>query len=194
MGGDEPTYAVEQIELDLMREIYGNNVAAQAYGTGPTVVVLYSNYLCPFCRELWDSLETIIHDDSTSATVYVRHLVPPILGNPAYLAALGAECAGDQGRFDAFHRVALESQDRLSTVSFEQLARQADIPDVPRFNTCVDDEVHKFRITVALEEAEYLSLAGTPAMVIGQRLVIGTPALKELQKILSSRGKAAWLD
>lgn len=192
--GNEATYAVEHIEFDLAQEIYGNNSAAQTHGTGPIAVVLYSNYLCPFCRELWNNLDTVIRDDSTSLTINLRHLVRPIRGNPAYLAALGAECAGDQGRFSTFHRIALASQDHLSTVSIDELARQADIPDLPRFSACVNGEVHKSRIAATLIEAQYLSLIGTPAMVVDQRLITGTPGLLELRELLSPGSQTAWMN
>ncbi len=190
----DESHSVASVSPDVASAIRGVDSHAPAAGTSGQVVVLYSNYLCPFCRELWNNIELLIRDDhpSTSMRVYVRHLVAPIADDPAYMAALAAECAGEQGKLREYHRAIFAETERgiLTRAVLDRLAAGT-VGDTVRFQLCINTDKYRPRIIMAGNEAAQLSVIGTPTLLVGDRLISGTPDAEELRRILNKHGGLA---
>ncbi|NNF11852.1 MAG: DsbA family protein [Gemmatimonadetes bacterium] len=135
-------------------------------------IVEFGDYECPFCRLAESDLAEIMRAYSGDVALVYRHL--PLRGHDrAYPAARAAECAGDQGNFWAFHSLLYSDDGWLSgdsTVEFLALAERVGVPDMERFQACVENEESVPAIEADKLAAAELGFTGTPSFLVnGQR-------------------------
>ena len=137
---------------------------------GDVTVVEFFDYACGFCKRSQPAVAALLRDDPGVRLVY-REL--PILGE-ASLAATGASLkAAGTGRYRAFH-------DALFAAGPTALPAAAATAGLPLDGlTAPADQVERAEIAGNLDLARALGVSGTPAWVIGERVVEG--ALDEAQ-------------
>lgn len=139
--------------------------------SGVVPVAFFSDYNCPNCELLSDDLLTI--DAENRGRIHLRRHEWPILGRSSETSARAAIAAGRQGAQREFNR-------RLQGTAFEptreylkELAVSAGIDPVRLFADMESDEVtRELRTSAAL--VRRLAFPGTPAMVVGRTIVVGT--------------------
>jgi protein-disulfide isomerase len=96
--------------------------------------------------------------------------------DPASIAAAeAAACANAQGQFWAFHDALLGQAGALDATRFKKVAADVGL-DRTTFDACVDGEVMRDRIGLALEETRRYDLAGSPSLLVNGRLAPEPPA------------------
>jgi protein-disulfide isomerase len=86
-------------------------------------------------------------------------------------AARAAECAGEQGRFWAFHDLLYSKQESLAVLPLADLAERAFVRDARRFARCLDVGSLDSLIRSGAELARRLGARGTPALFIDGKSV-----------------------
>ena len=142
-------------------------------GSAKVVMFVYSDFQCPFCsrfaREVLPEIERRYVQNGRLAIAF-RHL--PLPNHPqAMNAAVGAECAGRQGRFWEMHDL-LFAQKALDESSVGTLAHSLGI-DVNAFNDCILDTSVSDRVNASVAEANEFGINGTPAFFIGRKDAAG---------------------
>jgi protein-disulfide isomerase len=150
--------------------------------TAPTRVVVFSDYQCPFCARLNKQLSTL--RTSQAIAVTYRHFPLEQKHPYALQAALAAECANAQGRFEAFHNALFESADSIGITPWKDFARAAGVSNVASFDRCVRDSAFIGRVRADIAAGESLEIDGTPALLIGDLLVSGDPNDEHLSSLL----------
>lgn len=144
-------------------------------------IVVFFDYFCGYCRKTLPALQGLIEKDSSVRIVY-KEL--PILGPESLTAAHAALAAGKQGRFAEFHKALFEADgvgesdlkaisDRLR-LDFERLKKDMGSPEI----------VTEIERTARL--AETLEIAGTPAYIVGGRIIPGAITADALAKIVAA--------
>ena len=125
-----------------------------------------------------------------SFAVIYRH-VPLDYHKRAYAAARASECAGAQGRFEAYHDALFANGDMLDTISFDRLARGVDMPDMKAFSACAarTDPVPAIDRDKALG-LDSLKISGTPTVAMNGKLYPFAPPMAELRAILKKASEA----
>jgi protein-disulfide isomerase len=131
----------------------------------PVTIVVFSDFQCPYCGILMNQLRTLRQKYPSHISVVYRHF--PVPSHPhAATAARASECAAEQGRFEPFHDALFEERLAIGLVEWTNFAREAAIPDLPRFEECV----HSGRPIPALErdaaDAQRLQVAVTPTYLV----------------------------
>jgi protein-disulfide isomerase len=146
-------------------------------------IVEFSDFQCPACRTLQGTLRALRARHPNSIAVLYRHY--PLSGHPhAVTAAIASECAAAQGRFEPFADSVFAWQDSLAVVSWERLAAQSGVPDTTRFKTCRDDPTAKARLDADVAVGVRIRILGTPALVLGDRLMVGALPLDSLEALI----------
>jgi len=173
-------------QAPLTREVF---VAAAERAPGPTkgrdqapiTIVEFSDFQCSYCRKFWaetlPKLEAAYVTTGKVRFVY-RHLV--VLGPASQRAAEAAECAGEQGKFWAFHDALFERAGRVPDAQAMQQMRL----DVAGFDACVGSGRHRERIAGESAVARGLGATGTPAFLINGKLLIGAHPFDTFKQIL----------
>ncbi len=150
---------------------------------GNVTVVEFVDYQCGYCKRVRPVVEELLRGDGNIRIVF-KEL--PILGAPSVIAARAALAAWKQshGGYNKFHFALMATKGKLSEDKIMAVAAKSGL-DVERLRRDmaapeIDEALQKnFRL------AEDLGIRGTPAFVIGKRLVPGAIDLKAFQKLIA---------
>jgi len=144
---------------------------------GDVTVVEYFDYNCGYCRAILPEVDKLIAADPNIRVVY-REL--PVLSAISHTAALASLAAARQGRFATFHQALY----RLGPVSEATIAAAAGTAHVtvPASASPADEA----EIARNLKIAGELGMNGTPAWVIGDRVLAGALPLDTLQAAIAA--------
>lgn len=150
----------------------------------PIKLLVFWDYASPFCRNLWVHLENILRSADGRIALFVKFL-PREDDRRSVLAALGAACAGEKGRFPAFHaQLAGMEKERFAQQALEQLADQLDL-DGEEFSTCMSATAAETYLSVHREQARQAGVKGAPALFANGRR-IQTPAGLDFHSITAA--------
>lgn len=149
---------------------------------GDVTLVEFFDYNCGYCRASLPIIEQLIERDPKLRVVF-REL--PILAEESRDAARASLAAAAQGRFVPFHN-ALYAAGPVTADSIASAARTAgvDLSKIP------DDADTEIAGNIGL--ATKLGISGTPAWVVGDRVLSGALPLDRLQDAVAAaraRGK-----
>lgn len=151
----------------------------------PVTIVEFSDFQCPYCANLATVLSNLRRKWGDRVTVVYRHF--PSAGHPqAMPAALAAECAGEQGRFEAFHDSAFRIQPLLSSVRWVALAAAAGVPDTAQFIGCLSAPRVRARIDADVAAGTRLGVRGTPTLLVNDHEFVGVPLESSLDSLIAS--------
>jgi protein-disulfide isomerase len=136
-------------------------------GNAKVAIVEYSDFECPFCGQFahstWPALKQQ-YVDSGKVLVAFRHL--PLSSHKfARSAAVGATCAGQQGKFWEMHDRLFESQNTLNGDTPRALASGLDL-DLAAFDQCIR-QYATADLSADDGYATKAEIAGTPTFLIG---------------------------
>jgi protein-disulfide isomerase len=131
----------------------------------PTQIMEFADFECPFCAAMERHLLDLRHRMGPDlAVVFVQF--PLSYHRFALPAARVAECANDQGRFEAMHDLLFLKQDSLGLKAWASFAEEAGVPDVSRFLSCASDTTTPPRVTAGMQLGARLGVRGTPTLII----------------------------
>ena len=148
----------------------------------PVQIVEFSDFQCPFCATFRGTLATLRAKYPERVSVLYRHYPIDALHPQARTAALASECAGEQGRFEAYHDLLFAQQDSIGSKPWEQWAAEAGVPDAAAFARCVNEERLLGNVERDVQLATETGISLTPTLIINGTLVPGALTEAELEK------------
>jgi protein-disulfide isomerase len=152
----------DRLERDARDPVAGNP-------KGDVVVVLFSDYKCPYCKQVSERVFQAIESDGRTRLVF-KEL--PILGRESMVAARAALAAKEQGKYIAMHRALLADRGALDETNVLRIAGTVGL-DVAKLKTDMARGDIDERLKRTIELARVLDIRGTPAFVIGNELIPG---------------------
>lgn len=150
--------------------------------TAPVQIVEFSDFQCPFCATFSETLRKVRAKYPDRLAVLYRHYPIQEIHPYARTAALAAECAGEQGRFEAYHDRLFAQQDSIGSKAWERFAAEAGVRDAGAFIRCVREERLLAKVDRDTELAEKSGIRLTPSIVIDGTLIPGALSEAELEK------------
>jgi protein-disulfide isomerase len=150
----------------------------------PVTLVVFGDYECPACRAFEEILERVAPAHEENLAIVYRHL-PLSQHRLAYPAARAAECAGEQGRFEAYHKLLYEYPDFMG-LSWSAMAARASVPDSARFAACVAAAGPVASIDRDSAAARVMGATGTPAILVNHLLLRTFPDSAALDGIIET--------
>jgi protein-disulfide isomerase len=147
-------------------------------------ILYYGDFECPACRVFTTAVETLRNTHPGDVSVVFRHS-PLKYHRFAYPSARAAECAAEQGAFEAMYRTLFDVQDSLGLLPFHEIARRAAVPNLALFDRCTSDTAKVARIERDLAAATATQLPGTPGVIIaGTLFAERLPTASELDRLV----------
>ena len=148
--------------------------------TAPARVVEFSDFMCPFCRNLAGALSQFVPQAGGRVAVYFMNYPLDNTCNPklprathpgACTVALGSICAHYQGKFDAYHdRVFSTELHNPQAADVVRLAGEAGL-NAAALEGCLDDPKTKADLAAQIAEGNRLGITATPTLFInGKKL------------------------
>lgn len=151
----------------------------------PVAIVLYSDYRCSFCREFEKPLRTVRMRYPEHLAVVVKSFVPLNTSEETKLS-LAAECAHEQGVFEAFHAAAMEVIEGEQEGAYWTVVADAIAPpDREDFDRCVVTARYAERVHRNYSEGVALGVRGVPTSIINGYVYEGSLELPALDSAVA---------
>ncbi len=166
--------AIEFRAVDETDHIRGNPNA-------PIMLVEYSDYDCPFCKQFHDTLTQVMKEYGESAKVgwVYRHLPLEQLHPNAPKIAMAAECVAEIAGNDAFWRFTDRVFAEKTTRDFTDMSRITEYAtdagaDEAAFTLCYTNEKTKDKVDASIAEAAKAGARGTPHtfLIVGDQKTV----------------------
>ena len=164
----EKGWVVSHLETPSKYLVKGNLKTAFIRGNkkAPVILIEFSDYHCPFCRQIQRTINKLIKNYSDRVAFGYRHF-PLSFHKEADEAAISSECAREQNKFEEMH-VLLYSNNKTHTKSdLKKLARQIKIKSAKKFDKCLDNEKYRGLVNQDIEDGSKLGISGTPGFFLG---------------------------
>jgi protein-disulfide isomerase len=156
-------------------------------------IIEFGDYQCPSCRLFWREIEPRLKKDyvDTGKVKLVFRDFPIVQIHPdAMLAAMAADCAGDQNKYWQYHDKVFREQDkgedsivRFKTADLKKWAKDLRL-DTAAFDQCVDSERYKDEVARDKADGDELGVPGTPMFFINGRVIGGAQPYPAFRKII----------
>src|SRR5580698_1963191 len=164
-----PTEAAQRRLLrpvDRRRDhLRGGATGTTAKSVGGSVVLIYGDYLCPYCRRLKAVLERLRKSLGARMTYVFRHYPNEKVHPGAGFAARAAEAAGRQGKYWEMHDALYGPEIPPSEAAVRALAKSVGL-DMARFEKDLNDPKLGHRVEEDLADGKRNGVTATPTIFI----------------------------
>lgn len=162
-------------EPDVVVPVATEGAPSRGPERAPVSIVVFSDFECPFCVRLEETLRAVEAARPRSVRVVWKQRPLP-MHEHARLAAKASVAAQAQGRFWEYHDVLVAHRDALDASSLVRHAQTAGL-DVARFVRELEDPHLDARVAADEAQADALGVKGTPTSFVNGRRVVGAQPL-----------------
>lgn len=150
----------------------------------PVTIVEFSDFQCSYCRKSVEVLKELRRDYSEKIRLVYRDYPGP--NHPyAAQAAQAAQCAGDQGKFWAYHDLLFARQMPGTGWDFSELAKELDMsPDA--FAACINTGRYREEVAKDLQDGLTLGITSTPTFFVNGRPLIGARPAADFKALIDA--------
>lgn len=170
--------AAREFEQGPVRNLDLAGVPFKGPANAPVRVVEFSDFLCPFCRDLAHGFTSFMPQSGNRVALYFKNYPLDRSCNPelkttihpgACALALGAACAHEQGKFWAYHdKVYASPPPNPSVKDVARLAGEAGL-NPAALEACALSAKSRERLAAEIAEAHKLGVHATPTVFINGR-------------------------
>ena len=185
----------DQQTLELIHsEIHRDPADGQAKGKvdAPVVMVIYSDFACPYCTQFAQKVEPELADLVAQGTLRVEWRDLAQISPTSPLAAQAGRAAAKQGKFWEFHDAVYAAADpqghpEYTEDSLVAFAKKAGVADIDRFRTDMNAAETVSAVTEAKEHAHSIGITGTPFMIVGETFISGYQDAEYMKAVINSQ-------
>jgi protein-disulfide isomerase len=151
----------------------------------PVQIIEFADFECPYCRDFHKELHMLRDHFTDQVTLTFVHF--PLPGHRfAMPAARVAECAREQGRFEAMYDRLFDEQESFGLKSWTEYASAADVSNLPAFQECIERKSPSVLIDLGRQLAAKLDVKGTPTVIINGWMLATPPSANELDTMIKA--------
>jgi protein-disulfide isomerase len=170
--------AIDAVRAQIEQPFAGNAFAGNP--DGDVVVVEYSDFNCPYCKQTERDIARVIAEDKNVKVVF-REL--PILSEASNDAALMALAAAKQGKYYAFHKT-MFATGRPTPSTIQAAANEVGL-DMTAARAFIASPEAKQEIQNNIAIAQQMRFTGTPAWVVGDQSEVGAVGYDGLKEMIA---------
>jgi len=148
---------------------------------GDVTMIEFFDYQCGYCKKAFPGVMEVIKEDKNIHYIFKEFA---ILGPESEIAARVALAAQKQGKYMDFHVAMMTVRGRLNEDKILKTAESLGI-DMDQLKTDMQSDEVNAEISSTREIAQRLGITGTPAFIIGDKIIPGAvppQALKDAVK------------
>jgi len=153
---------------------------------GDVSIAVFFDYNCGYCRRSLPGLNEILKKDSAVRVVYKEF---PILGPQSLVAAKAALAANLQGKYLEFHNALLESgeinDDIIKSIAGKLNLNYAKLQQDMEGKTVAEEIAKNYQLATSLD------INGTPAYIVGSKLLPGAVDAEGLTRVIAAERETA---
>lgn len=163
-------------------QVSADGTAAVGPKDAPVTIVEFSDFQCPFCRKVEDTLSEVRKKFSDKVRLVYRDFPLPMHQN-APKAAVAARCAEEQGKFWPYHDILFANQTKLDVASLKANAATLKL-NTKQFDECLDRDKYAEAIKKDMAEGTTVGVRGTPAFFINGRFLDGAQSAQSFEDVI----------
>ena len=171
----------DQQTLELIHsETHRDPADAQAKGKvdAPVVMVLYSDFACPFCTRFAQQVEPELDKLVEEGTLRIEWRDLAQITETSPLAAQAGRAAAKQGKFWEFHDAVYAAADPKGHPTYTEdslvdFAKKAGVPDLKKFRTDMTAAETVKAVSESTHHVHSIGIQGTPFMIVGETYING---------------------
>jgi protein-disulfide isomerase len=145
----------------------------------PVQLMEFADFECPYCGSFHQNLKILRARYPTQMALTYMHF--PLPGHRfAIPAARVAECADNQGRFEAMYDQLFEGQESFGLKPWRDFAAAAGVPDLEAFDACIKKTDPLPRVEEGKQLGTKLDIQGTPTVIVNGWKLGKPPSAEEL--------------
>jgi protein-disulfide isomerase len=149
----------------------------------PVTVVEFTDFHCPFCKRVLPTLTQLRSRYGDKVKLVFRDFPIDNLHPNARQAHEAARCAGDQGKFWAYHDALYANAPKASPEDLKAYAQEVGL-DVASFEQCLRSGKYRAAVQKDVEEGLRLGVNTTPSFFINGRLLSGAHPLESFARVI----------
>lgn len=157
--------------------------------SAPVLLVLFSDFQCPYCRSLSETLKEVLKYYGDKVHLVFRQFPLTEIHPHAQEAAEASLCAQAQGHFWEMHDLLFGDQSHLKNEDLKNRAGKLGL-DVGAFGACLESARYGNQIKEDLRAGATAGVEGTPALFINGRFLNGSRSYEEVAGIIDEELKS----
>ena len=194
----EPTSAATVTDTTALEIMHGevtrdpNDPRAKGDVNAPVVMVIYSDFACPFCTRFARNVEPELNKLVKEGTLRIEWRDLAQISETSPLAAQAGRAAAKQGKFWEFHDAVYAAADpqghpEYTEDSLVAFAKKAGVADIDRFRTDMNAAETVSAVTEAKEHAHPIGITGTPFMIVGETFISGYQDAEYMKAVINTQ-------
>lgn len=174
----------------------------EASGTGmgdpeaPVVIVEYSDFQCPFCRQFHEqTLPSIVDNHVRNGEVYFEYRHFPFIGRESIESANASLCAAEQGEFWQYAAYVFANQTGENVGAFSEAKLQAMAQeiglDMDQFEQCSSRNELQDEVQAQYAQGLDGGVNSTPTFFINGKQILGAVPYAQFQAEIQAALQAA---
>ena len=153
----------------------------------PVTIIEFGDYECPYCEVFYkETEEQIRRKYIETGKVKMVYRDFPLDKHPSAMpAALAAQCAGDQGKYWAYHDALFDRQAQLATMDYTALAKELGLNE-KTFKSCLDSRKYENEVKKDYQDGVRAGVKGTPAFFINGIFIEGAYPYEDFEKVIEA--------
>jgi protein-disulfide isomerase len=152
----------------------------------PVMIVEFSDFQCPFCRSVQNTLKTLLVKYGGQVSLAYRDFPLRALHSESQLGAESSRCAGEQGKFWEYHDLLFANSEKLSTSRAEEFAHRLGL-NPKQFASCLSSGKYRKEIEHDLQDGIRAGVEGTPGIFINGVLISGAQPQAVFEKVIEEQ-------
>ena len=192
-----PVADAQTLEL-IHAETHRDPADAQAKGKvdAPVVMVIYSDFACPYCTQFAQKVEPELADLVDQGTLRIEWRDLAQISPTSPLAAQAGRAAAKQGRFWELHDAVYAAADpqghpEYTEDSLVAFAKRAGVADIEKFRSDMNAAETVSAVTEAKNHAHSIGITGTPFMIVGETFISGFQDADYMKAVINSQAAKA---
>jgi protein-disulfide isomerase len=149
---------------------------------GDVTLVEFFDYRCPYCKQVEPALAALLKDDKKLRIVYKEF---PVLGEASVFATRVALAAKKQGKYAPFHDAMMGTKGTITDETVLGVAKSVGL-DLEKIKADMAAPEIEQLIEKNYALADALKIDGTPAMVVGDRMIAGAVDIDALRSTIAA--------
>ena len=156
---------------------------SQGPASAPVVLVLFSDFQCPYCKSFNETLKEILKQYDQKVRLVFRQFPLTSIHPDAQRAAEASLCAGAQNRFWEMHDLLFENQKELKEQNIKERAGTLKL-NMDAFDSCMVSNKYSKMVREDILAGAAAGTDGTPTLFINGRYLNGGRSYEEVAAVI----------
>lgn len=156
-------------------------------GHGADTAIMFSRYNCEYCAAMLRGLDSMLTRNPDALTIRLRHFTPPESDSDAFLAAVAADCAAEQGSARSATLWLTNNFDEFALTHGRSMPTGIATLDTAAFFKCTASDEARFHVVTDIIAAVDLKVTGTPTTIVRRYRINGIETSGKLAELARRR-------